>query len=603
MSRSMRKFTLLCAGLSLTNIASATTWDWGPVTTRIDNKLSAGAAWRLEDRAPDLIGIANGGTAFYVNADDGDLAWDKGDIVTAPLKLTSDLTVTWGEFGLFARGNGVYNPVLERKELFDRADYAPSPHRTASLEERDHQTHDVRSHDGHNVTLLDGYAFGNFRLGDRAATVKVGKQTINWGEALLIQNGINSIVSYDANRLHTPGAELEEFILGVPQVWASVDLISHVSAEFFYQLGWQRSIPDAVGTFWSTNDSVPIGGVEGDIDSGRAGENADATAPCAAPPVAGLQCVPFGGAIPRGADRTPRKSGQFGVAVKSTLPIFNEVDIGFYATRYHSRLPLVSATSRASGGDTPAATGNYFIEYPEAIQMYGFSFNTNLPFGGIAMQGEYSFKHDQPLQIDDVEVTLAELGAPSQISPVPGATLGGQYIQGFRRKNVSQMDVSFTKLFGPSGWLHNDDLAMFLEMGADYVHALEDPSVLRYDAPATDLPGDATTAASQGLPQQMGGYPTRWSWGYKAVARVTYNNVFGILQLEPTLLWEQDIKGITPTPLLNFIEGRRAFTPALIARYGSNWSTEMSYTNYFGAGAKNLLRDRDVVQLSVKYSF
>jgi hypothetical protein len=79
--------------------------------------------------------------------------------------------------------------------------------------------------------------------------------------------------------------------------------------------------------------------------------------------------------------------------------------------------------------------------------------------------------------------------------------------------------------------------------------------------------------------------------------------VLGVLQLEPTLLWEHDIKGITPTPLSNFIEGRRAFTPALIARYGDNWSVEASYTNYFGGGAKNLLRDRDVVEFSVKYQF
>jgi len=101
----------------------------------------------------------------------------------------------------------------------------------------------------------------------------------------------------------------------------------------------------------------------------------------------------------------------------------------------------------------------------------------------------------------------------------------------------------------------------------------------------------------------MGGYPTRFSWGYKTVARLTYHNVFGVLQLEPTMLWEHDVRGITPTPLSNFIQGRKSFTPALITRYGNNWSAEVSYTNYFGGGARNLLRDRDVVQVSVKYSF
>jgi hypothetical protein len=595
---------LLCAGsLMGAGPATALQFDWNGVSAALNNTLSAGAAWRLEDRAPDLVGIANGGSAFYVNADDGNLAFDQGDMVSAAAKLTSDLTLNWGDYGLFTRGSAVYNPVLENKQLFDAADYLPNAHKEFTLAERAGKTRDVRDHDGHKLTLLDAYVFGTHSFGDRTIALHLGKQALNWGEALLIQNGINSILSFDANRLHTPGMNLEEAILPVSQAWTSVDVIAHVTAEIFYQFDWQRTIPDAAGTFLSTNDVVPIGGTQANIDFGRAGENSDASAPCMAPPLDGLQCVPYGGTVPRGADREPHNRGQYGVALRTMVPALNEMGLSVYAMNYHSRLPVVSATSRASGGLTPASTGNYFIEYPEDIQLYGLSFNTSLPFGGIAMQGEYSYKHDQPLQVDDVELLLATLGAPSQFNSAPGATLGQQYIQGWRRNNMSQIDVSFTKLFGPTSWLGNDDLAVFAEFGADYVHDLPPRSELRYDGPGTDLPGDAATAASQGLPQQVAGYPTRFSWGYRLVSRFTYNNVFNLFQMEPTLHFEHDVTGITPTPISNFVQGRRAIVASLITRVGSNWSTELGYSHFFGGGAQNLLRDRDYADLSIKYSF
>ena len=46
--------------------------------------------------------------------------------------------------------------------------------------------------------------------------------------------------------------------------------------------------------------------------------------------------------------------------------------------------------------DAYVRTGNYFIEYPEDIQLYGVSFNTQLGTSGWALQGEYSLRQDVP---------------------------------------------------------------------------------------------------------------------------------------------------------------------------------------------------------------
>ena len=54
-------------------------------------------------------------------------------------------------------------------------------------------------------------------------------------------------------------------------------------------------------------------------------------------------------------------------------------------------------------------TARYIFEYPEDIQLYGMSFNTEIGATGISLQGEVSYRRDVPLQVDDVELLLAGL--------------------------------------------------------------------------------------------------------------------------------------------------------------------------------------------------
>lgn len=68
--------------------ASALTLGSGDYQVKVDTTLSAGAAFRVEEQAADLIGIANGGTAFSVNTDDGNLNYDQG-LVSSVAKATT----------------------------------------------------------------------------------------------------------------------------------------------------------------------------------------------------------------------------------------------------------------------------------------------------------------------------------------------------------------------------------------------------------------------------------------------------------------------------------------------------------------------------------
>lgn len=596
------RFALTAFALALSSPAAlALDFEWHGLQGQFDSKFSVGMAWRAQARDSSMVGIANGGTAFSTNGDDGNLAYENWDVVSGGIKYTPDLSLTWGNYGLFARGNLGWNPAVNNKHFFNPADYDDSrTTRGFTQADRKRKEADVHAHIGHYAELLDLYAYSTQEVLGRQMSLRVGKQIINWGESTFVLNGLNSILAADANRLRVPGFELDEVLTPTNNVWFSTTVVNHVNFEAFYQLRWERTIIDTAGSFWGTNDFAGIGGTAANLGFGRANENVTRLTPCSPPnsPVTGNQCVPFGSYVPRGRDVTPGNTGQYGAALRFTIPQLNEMDLSFYGANYHSRLPLYSGHTRLSPSAS-ATTADYFVEYPKNIKLYGLSFNTTLPFE-LSIQGEYSYKQDQPLQIDDVELLLAGLGAKSQLGAVP---LNGSYIPGFKRKNVSQADIGLTRIFGPSSWLGSDQTIALFEMAVMHVHGLENQSVLRYEGPGTYTPGDAQVAFAQGVPQQQAGYATATSYGYKLLARFDYNNFLNILNLQPILRWEHDLKGISPTPLTNFVAGRRQMTASLGYTYRERISGDIGYTRYIGAGAQNLLQDRDYVEAVIKYSF
>ena len=612
MNSSLTKLATFVGGMLVAGAAGAIEFDMGGTAVTVSNKLSIGASMRMEDPDPDLIGIGNGGNAFSTNGDDGNLAWEKNDLVASAIKLTSDVSMSWGDYGLFVRGSGLYNMAMEDADLFDPADYGAGLEAPASeLGERESA---IKDHAGTDFDLLDAYVYGRWDVFDRALLVKAGRQVLNWGESVFVQHGLNALISADVNQLRVPGWEIEEVQTPVGMALISFDVMENVGFEGFYQYEWQETIIDVPGSFWSTNDFAGIGGTRANIGFGRVNENAENFTPCIGTD-GPAQCVTFGSTVPRGPTVKPSDSGQFGGKLSFYVPFLNDMDLSFYTANYHSRLPVLSGTSRAVSGD--ASTATYFVEYPEDIQLYGLSFNTTEPFLDVAIQGEYSLKIGQPLQVDDVELLLAGLGANGQLnpSPPPGGSLGGQYLQGWRRFDVDQVDLSVTKIIGPISWLGSDQLSVFIEAAGVNVRDLPSATVLAFDAPGTSTMnlGTATLnpATNNGAPNAPNtlpivpyeDYATQYSWGYKAAARFTFNNVFNVMTIEPTVLYQHDMRGITPTPIVNFVEGRRQINLILSMNYLQAWNFDLGYAMYSGAGRQNLLGDRDYLDFSVKYSF
>ncbi|MBP7917392.1 MAG: DUF1302 domain-containing protein [Arenimonas sp.] len=668
-------------GLFAAPMAQAFDFGEGDLKGSLDTTVSYGISGRLDDPSEGLIGKATlnplialqgqvlpglpssinthpGSAAqiaapgrFSGNRDDGNIKYEKGDLFSNAFKITADLEVTYKDWGLFTRASYFYD--------FENNG-------------RDDMTQAALEKVGSDFRLYDAFIFKNYTLGEGgvSGSVRVGQQVINWGESTFIQGGINGANPIDVSRLRVAGAELKEAYLPVGMVWGSMQFNEAWSVEGYYQYEWTPTEIDPSGTYFSTNDFASPGGTYVMIGFGTvtqpvwnpenyastciigkpaAGQNAlpgavslqnsdrfaELSAQYGAGTATALLAAACSAAGPRlEPDREARDSGQFGVALRYYAEALNQTEFGFYAMNYHSRLPLLSGRAANVILPTPASnSAALIVEYPEDIHLFGMSFNTTLP-GGVAWQGELSYRPNAPFQVDDVEVLFAGLspinlalgasGAPpavkfcSQLLPNCTAASPGQYIQGWTENEMTQLQMTFTKAFGQV--LGAEQIALVGEIGATNVD-LPDQAVLRYEGEGTDTGGGCAVAdvypqatypstlytqpgCARNPQTQLDGFPTDFSWGYRVAARADYNSAFGTpITLSPRIAFNHDVNGITPGPGGNFLEGRKSITLGLEANYLNSWVFDLSYTGFSGAGELNQIYDRDFYSFSAKYSF
>ncbi len=609
-SLKVSRFLAFFITFSITSIASfsaySVTFEHGEVYGSWDTTATYGQTYRVQSREAELIGIANGGTAFSVNGDDGNLNYDNG-LVSNTVKFTSELEVNYRNFGTFVRVIGFKD--TEADNITGDTERTPLTDGSIKLS-------------GENVSLLDAYVWANLDIGTMPFTLRVGEQVLSWGESTFIQNSINVINPVDVSKLRTPGAELKEALTPVGIVSASLGVTDNVSLEAYWQYDWERIEIDPAGTYFSTNDFVGAGGSFVALGFGVVPDYVDLSAfglgslialpDVPAPFINGTSGNVF--SATRSPDVRADQGDEYGVALRVYAPALNDTEFGFYHIKYHSRLPIINAISGTSVGAAPFnLTGaTYFISYPEDINLFGASFNTQIGTTGWALQGEYSFRKDAPLQVDDNELLGAALHF-EELDGVCGAFFGGPcasqlgvfgdgvVVPGFIERDVSQFQITATNIF--SNIFGAEQGVLLGEFAITHVHDMPSENTLRLEAAGTGLPGNAAFAALAGVPVERNDFADATSWGYRVVGRLTYNNVIGAINLSPRIGWRHDVRGNTPGPGGNFIEGFKQVTWGVSADYQNTWKADMSYTSFFGAGSQNLLQDRDFAAVSISYSF
>lgn len=594
----------------------------GQVIGSFDTTITAAGSWRAQGRDPSLVGITNGGTSRDINSDDGNLNYGNGKLFSSPIRVTHELGLKHNNYGMFARGTYFHDFSYSRQDETVASGFGSTG----------------RSRLGQDVELLDAFIYGSIAtIGGRKLNVRLGNQVVNWGESTFIPNGINVINGVDVAKLRSPGADLKEALRPTPMIWASQGLSDQISVEGFYSFRWRETRIDPHGSYFSTTDALSPDGNRVFVGSGRRVDQH--LAPGVFIPGANQSAAVW---APRSADRKPGNGHEYGVTLRTLLPTLNNSELGLSYVNYHSRTPFLSgfrggATVAASAGLGGCLTPNfgflltggaigaactapatYFADYPENIRLFGLSFNTAGPWG-IALQGEYSYRPNQPVQLASIEVILAAGGLANNITggTVAAASVPiGTEVTGYRRVSMHQLQFTGTKIFGPT--LGAESFTVVGEVGATNLNL---PSNLLFNGPGVVLPavGSSTATTSGSTQPGMAGYATKNSWGYRLVGALSYPNVIAGATLIPRVAFSHDVHGVSPT----FNQDVKAATFSVSAILKERWQADLAYTSYWGgrnysgtdpgpvpAGqvatystSANPIKDRDFYSVSLRYSF
>lgn len=604
--------------------------------------------------------------SYSNNGDAGDLNFDSGETFSKLLKGTHDLSISKDNYGLFTRFMYFYD-----FELMDGDRAYVNPTSGQGVDPCDDD--DTKEQSCADIRLLDAYVWANFDLneGKNPLSIRVGQQVVNWGESTLISHGIN-VNPVDIDRLKAPGAELKEAFIPVGMLWASLGLTENMTLEGFYQYQWHETRLPAAGTYFSTNDFAAENGYQQnvqlgftsnpDIDlafltdnlnnlmatygqvaasqgidpSSAAGQQLLANMYLAYPTKVALKGKGYDGKT------EPDDGGQYGLRLGMFLPEWNDTEVALYHVNYHSRRPLISGRvsnfTQASLQQDLAMISTTEItsdnvsdlkafakatnEYPEDIKLYGLSFNTSL--GETAFAGEFTFREDEPLQIDDVELLYAampeqlaiaglrpEFAGISQMSKGDAASVvgPGELAKGYIERNTSQLQFTATHLFGPS--LGADSWAVVGEIGGVRINNMPEYDEMRLNVSGTGRSGimqgpgssdySALHMALSNGPEQKS-FATASSWGYRLIAKGDYFNIYNGINFSPRFVFSHDVNGNTPDPMFLFIEDRKSLGATMSFNYQNAWSLDVSYNSFWGGGDTNTFSDRDYVSFNLKYS-
>ncbi|MBI5441412.1 MAG: DUF1302 family protein [Deltaproteobacteria bacterium] len=409
-------------------------------------------------------------------------------------------------------------------------------------------------------------------------TGRLGRQVVSWGESLFLQGGISSAQSpVDATAANVPGVELKDIFLPVGQVYTQIGKWGGVSLAGYYQWEWEKTRLDESGAYFNTQDMIDDAGNHILVPVAEIGQTLT---------------------IDRTADKHPRSSGQWGVALRYLADWLRNTEFGAYYLNYHEKTPML--IGRAGGGsfskpfgswpnlpvgggftlgqvegsgapDAPPAgtsaqldfadTFSYHLEYAEDVKLYGASFSTVL--GGANVAGEVSYRHGLPVVVKD---------------PNPANLLGFAY----RKANVIQAQMSGIYIL-PQTFLW-DTCTFTGEVGFNKVNGIA---------------GDDLFKDNTGFPFKSN---DKFGWGYVARFAFDYTQVLSGLDLSVPVTYKGNPKGISSVPG-TFAEGQDSLGAGVDFTYRSVYKFGVGYTAFLGGHHKNPKADRDFVSTYLKYTF
>ena len=674
------------ATLAAAGTASAFDFRLGEWDGNWDTTLSYGQLYRVQSPDLRLIGTANGGVGRSPNIDDGNLNFGTG-LVGNAAKFVTELSLSRSTYGLFVRASGLYDYEIEDQETLrtpipdESKDLAGSYLRLLDAfvynrfdingRELDLRAGSMVVNWGESTFIQGGInsAINHFDIsalrvpGSELREAYLPQEMVKASFALRENLTVEALYLVDWDEtvpepVGTYFAANDFAVEGGDRVFLGFGLYSDQGVDF-RPLG---------GPFIEDFQGVVRGPTRKASDSGQYGAAFKLYLPGFSDGTEfGLYYMNYHSKVPLISGRTGTQQGignalsslaaiggaaqligsglapalAIGAAAQNALAV-SAANGGNLTPATALSYATVGANTALTGGDVTAQatrigqheyarTAQYFTEYPEDIQLFGLSFNTQLGTTGIALQGEVSYKMDTPLQYDDVEVLFAALGPfQNAAAAFSGVTLPqvctplaptlaacnqiGRFgideeIQGWGLFDVIQTQFTATKVFGPM--IGASQFVTVFEAAYTYVDSFPDKlsggpngQGLRFNGPGTSVSGNRLLAGAHfGEVEPQDRFADAESWGYRVALRLDYLGLVGPWNVSPRLVWAHDVDGTTPGPGGNFVEGREGLTVGVNANLRATWELDLSYTEFAGAGRWNDLNDRDFIAATVKYSF
>ncbi|WP_434533854.1 DUF1302 domain-containing protein [Acinetobacter pragensis] len=562
-----------------------------------NTSVSIGQSWSTEGAdpfmlyKPDAQSIGKAGTGIDINGDNGRANFEKGDPIS---QIFRGLT----EVRLEGQRQGA---VLSAKYWYDHA-YETGHGDFTAFDDSDWPR--LAKYKG--IDLWDAYIWKTFDFDhSKSLNVKLGKHALNWGKSQFFQNGLNSVSAFDYAGMNRPGGDVKERIIPVEMFSFAADLNDTLKVEGFYQFKFRPSVIDGCGTFFEVSDvfaencgPLLIGGPGFTTDQAVNG--------------------PLDFTVARLPSEYAKDNGQFGFAVKKTIPSLNNAELGAYYANYHSRILHFDGVVVSAPGAANYHTARILSVYPEDIEMYGLSFTAKA--GTTAIFSELNYKPNMPLHFNSTDMVYAQALFPDTPLTRPDETLAlGERINGFARVPVTQftlgaanmipnvLGASVLSLVGELGVNHVGDTDKY-NFGRSGAFGRSGLSTGAYDpadvntyciAPKTGQLPDDDIQDMNAKYCNDDGFFGEWSAGYRLRGALNYNNFLPQTTVSPSLMFRHDVYGYGP----NFQEGQMAISMGVSATYQKKYTAEIAYTNFFGNNEFSILDDRDFASLVFKTSF
>jgi len=477
------------------------------------------------------------------NGNEGDDNFRHG-LVSNEFEILPVFDLKYGNYGVHVSGEAYLNTVYLEKNQNNQ----PGINNPISTNDSRVFTSATRNVNGENAKLLDAFVYGTQYFGaneDQEISLKVGRQTLLWGQSLLFaSDGISAgQAPIDIQVAQTtPNAQAQQVFSPIGNAVVTYQPNETYTIQGYYDFEWEPDNFQGVGSYFSSADILDKGGQR-------------------------LLFAPTNQALYllRAKDNRPSShNGQFGLSVQAT---YGNYDVGVYAERYDSHAPELAYQVTAPTFPFCADCGKYWLIYPRDIQLYGASLSSTLFGANVA--GEVSYRRNVNL-VSGLELanypSSGNAGAPYAVGEVVNF-------------QASTLYLSPPVPLDPGG----------LELVAEY--DMNSVVGVEKNRAALSTSGRQATAGAA----EMVLTPTYF---FDSIPNVQFNFPIGV---EDGLFNRSEFDGTQN-------HGTGEFNIGITAIYKQTWTAGVVYQDYFGQPNPNLqgdasISDRGYIGFNAEHTF